>query len=65
MEMTKAIEQIYPQAQIFAAVKQSAQAKRYIGSSFKFEINLFVGQNVPKSPKGGRCRPNALISVCT
>jgi hypothetical protein len=32
--MTKAIEQIFPLAPNFAAVKKNAQAKRYKGASF-------------------------------
>jgi hypothetical protein len=64
MEKTKAIEQIFPYAPNFAAVKHDTQAKRYLFSYFDFEINGFVSQNVFKSPKGGRCRPNALINVC-
>jgi hypothetical protein len=55
MEVTKAIEEIFPKAPNFATVKQNAQTKRYIGASFDFEINFFVSQNVFKSPKGGRC----------
>jgi hypothetical protein len=42
MEMTKAIEQIFPQAPNFAAVQQHAQAKRNIDSPFHacYHINL-------------------------
>jgi hypothetical protein len=55
VEVTKAIEQIFPQAPNFAAVKYSAQTERYIGASFDFGINVFVSQNDFKSPEGGRC----------
>jgi hypothetical protein len=55
MEVTKAIEKIFPSASNFAAVKQNAQTKRYIDAFFDFEINVFVCQNAFESPEGGRC----------
>jgi hypothetical protein len=55
IEVTKAIEQIFPLAPNVAGVKENAQTKRYIGASFNFEINVFVSQNVFKCPEGGRC----------
>jgi hypothetical protein len=53
MEMVKVMELVFPQAVDYAAVKESAQAQCYIGTSLYSEINLLVGQNVLHSPKGG------------
>jgi hypothetical protein len=38
MEVTKAIEQIFPLAPNFAAVKKNAQTRRYIDASFEFSF---------------------------
>jgi hypothetical protein len=51
MEMTNAIEQVFPQASNFAALKYNAQAMCYSYYSFGNEINVFVLQTVVISPK--------------
>jgi S-adenosylmethionine hydrolase len=63
IEMANVIKQIFPQAQKFAAVNRM-QAMFFLGSFFKLEVNVFVGQTDFKSLKGGRCRPDVFINVC-